>query len=90
MRRRVERVRRGEASIADATLLYRRMLEILGKRGYHKPTWFTPAEFAASLPGGPLALAVNEFTTTYNSMRFGGHLETASRLSVLLDQMETE
>jgi transglutaminase-like putative cysteine protease len=90
MRRRVERVRRGEASVGDATLLYRRMLEILGKRGYHKPAWFTPTEFAASLPVGPLAVAVAEFTTTYNAMRFGGHMETASRLSVLLDRMEHE
>jgi transglutaminase-like putative cysteine protease len=90
MRRRVERVRRGEASVGDATLLYQRMLEILGKRGYHKPAWFTPAEFAASLPGGRLALAVTEFTTTYNAVRFGRHIETASRLSVLLDRMEQE
>ena len=64
------------------------MLEILGKRGYHKPAWFTPAEFAASLPTGPLAVAVVEFTTTYNAVRFGGHMETASRLSILLDHME--
>jgi transglutaminase-like putative cysteine protease len=90
MRHRVERVRRGEASVADATLLYQRMLEILSERGYHKPAWFTPAEFAASLPGGPLAVAVREFTTTYNAVRFGGHMETASRLSVLLDGMEQE
>jgi transglutaminase-like putative cysteine protease len=90
MRQRVERVRRGQASVADATLLYQQMLQILGKRGYHKPVWFTPAEFAASLPGGPLAVAVTEFTTTYNAVRFGGHIETASRLSALLDRMKTE
>src|SRR6185437_11992149 len=36
-RRRVERVRRGEASMADATLLYQRMLAVLEKRGYEKP-----------------------------------------------------
>jgi transglutaminase-like putative cysteine protease len=90
MRQRVERVRRGEASAADATLLYQRMLEILGKRGYHKPAWFTPAEFAASLPGGPLSVAVAEFTATYNAVRFGRHIQTASRLSVLLDRMEND
>ena len=50
MRQRVERVRRGQASVADATLLYQRMLHILKRRGYQKPPWFTPAEFAASLP----------------------------------------
>jgi hypothetical protein len=88
MRQRVERVRRGQASVADATLLYQRMLEILGKRGYHKPAWYTPAEFAASLPRGELRAAVGEFTATYNALRFGGHLEAAPRLSVLLDQMQ--
>jgi transglutaminase-like putative cysteine protease len=90
MRQRVQRVRRGQASVADATLLYQRMLEVLGKRGYHKPAWFTPAEFAASLPGGPLAMAVAEFTTTYNAVRFGGHIDTAPHLTVLLDRMEAE
>ena len=42
MRRRVERVRRGEASGADATLLYQRMLQVLRRQGYQKPVWFTP------------------------------------------------
>jgi len=88
MRRRVQRVRRGQASVADATLLYQRMLEIVGKRGYHKPPWFTPAEFAASLPRGDLGAAVAEFTETYNALRFGGHTGAAPRLTVLLDQME--
>ncbi|HTP87269.1 MAG TPA: DUF3488 and transglutaminase-like domain-containing protein [Candidatus Acidoferrales bacterium] len=88
MRQRVERVRRGQASVADATLLYQRMLEILGKRGYHKPPWFTPAEFAASLPGGDLRAAVDEFTVTYNALRFGRHTGAAPRLSILLDRME--
>src|SRR5664279_3363085 len=41
MRQRVERVRRGQASVADATLLYQRMLHILKRRGYQKPPWFT-------------------------------------------------
>ena len=90
MRQHVERVRRGEASVADATLLYRRMLEILGKRGYHKPPWFTPVEFATGLPDGSLRAAVREFTAAYNALRFGGHTGTASRLSILLDRMENE
>jgi protein-glutamine gamma-glutamyltransferase len=88
MRRRVERVRRGQASVADATLLYQRMLEIVKRAGYQKPPWFTPAEFAASLAGSPLGAAVGEFTATYNALRFGGHTEVAPRLSVLLDALE--
>jgi protein-glutamine gamma-glutamyltransferase len=90
MRRRVERVRRGQASVADATLLYQRMLHILKRRGYQKPPWFTPAEFAASLPPTQLGGSVGEFTTTYNALRFGGHAEAAPRLSILLDRMERE
>ena len=40
--------------MADATLLYERMLQIARRHGYQKPAWFTPAEFAASLAGSPL------------------------------------
>ena len=88
MRRRVERVRRGKASTADATLLYERMLYILKRRGYQKPVWFTPAEFAASLPRTELGTTAIEFTTTYNALRFGGHAEVAPRLSELLDELD--
>ena len=90
MRQRVERVRRGQARVVDATLLYQRMLHILKRRGYQKPAWFTPAEFAASLPRSPLGDSVGEFTGTYNALRFGGHTEAAPRLSILLDRMERE
>lgn len=88
MRRRVERVRRGQANMADATLLYERMLHIVKRRGYQKPVWFTPAEFAASLPRTELGTTVSEFTATYNALRFGGHTEVAARLSALLDELD--
>jgi transglutaminase-like putative cysteine protease len=90
MRRRVALVRRGRASVSDATLLYQRMLYLLKRRGYQKPPWFTPVEFAASLPATPLGDAVGEFTATYNALRFGGHTEAAPTLSILLDRMERE
>jgi hypothetical protein len=90
IRRRVERVRRGQASVADATVLYQRMLYILKRRGYQKPPWFTPAEFAASLPRTQLSDSVGEFTATYNALRFGGHAEAAAQLSILLDRVERE
>jgi hypothetical protein len=90
IRHRVKRVRRGEASVADATLLYERMLHLLKRRGYHKPVWFTPVEFAASLPATSLGGAVQEFTATYNALRFGGRTEVAPRLSVLLDELERQ
>jgi protein-glutamine gamma-glutamyltransferase len=88
LRQRVERVRRGQASVADATLLYQRMLHLLKRRGYQKPPWFTPSEFAASLPATDLGRTVGEFTATYNALRFGGHAQSAARLSVLLDRVE--
>lgn len=90
MKRRVERARRGHASVADATLLYQRMLHILKRHGYHKPSWFTPAEFAASLPSTALGSTVGNFTTAYNALRFGGHIEAAPRLSALLDELERQ
>ncbi|HTS25543.1 MAG TPA: DUF3488 and transglutaminase-like domain-containing protein [Bryobacteraceae bacterium] len=88
IRHRVKRVRSGEASAADATLLYERMLHLLKRRGYDKPAWFTPVEFAASLPRTSLGEAVTEFTATYNALRFGGRTEAAPRLSILLDELE--
>jgi hypothetical protein len=88
MRRRVQRVRRGEASGADATLLYERMLHVLRKRGYQKPIWFTPVEFARSLMDTPMGSMVGEFTDAYNELRFGGRREAAPRLSALLDELE--
>jgi hypothetical protein len=88
MRRRVDRVRRGQARVGDATLLYQRMLHILKRRGFQKPAWFTPAEFASSLPAGPVGATVGEFTAAYNAMRFGGQTGVAPRLSLLLDALE--
>jgi transglutaminase-like putative cysteine protease len=88
IRSRVGRVRRGQATVGDATLLYERMLHLLKRRGYQKPAWFTPAEFAGSLPPSPLGTAVTEFTVTYNALRFGGRTEVAPRLSTLLDELE--
>lgn len=87
MRHRVKRARRGQG-VADATVLYQRMLQILQRHGYHKPPWFTPAEFAASLGGCALARPVADFTAAYNALRFGGCADAAPRLSSLLDELE--
>ena len=88
MRRRVERVRRGQAAVGDATMLYQRLLQVLKRQGFQKPAWFTPVEFADSLPHGAMATAVAEFTSAYNALRFGGCTGAAPRLSVLLDELE--
>lgn len=87
MRVRLSRARRGQAGIADATVLYARMLDLLKRRGYERPAWFTPAEFAASLPRNGLQEAVSAFTKSYNELRFGGVTEAAPRLSALLDEI---
>ena len=88
VRRRVERVRRGEASGADATLLYERMLQVLRRQGYQKPVWFTPLEFARSLPAAPFGRQVEQFTAAYNDVRYGGRTDAAPRMSELLDELE--
>jgi len=90
IRSRVERVRRGQATVGDATLLYERMLHLLKRRGYQKPAWFTPTEFARSLPPGRMGAAVTEFTGKYNALRFGRRTEVAPRLSMLLDELERQ
>lgn len=87
LRRRVSRVRRGHASVGDATILYERMLDILKHRGYQKPLWFTPLEFAASLPV-PINTTIAEFTAAYNAMRYGGRTDIAADLSRLLDELQ--
>ncbi len=90
MHRRVRKARRGQASMGDATLLYQRMLDVLKRHGYQKPPWFTPAEFAGSLPEGELGATVTEFTRAYNALRFGGRTEAAPRLSLLLDTLRRQ
>jgi transglutaminase-like putative cysteine protease len=88
MLHRVRRVRGGNASAGDATLLYGRMLDVLHGRGFQKPVWFTPREFAASLPA-ETGILVDQFTHAYNELRFGGKLDAAPRLTLLLEELET-
>ena len=84
----VRRVREGRASAGDATLLYQRLLDVLDRRGFRKPAWFTPREFASSLPA-ETAMLVDQFTAAYNELRFGAKLDAAPRLTVLLEELET-
>ena len=88
MLRRVRRVREGQASAGDATILYERMLDVLRSRGFQKPAWFTPREFAASLPA-ETGMLVDQITAAYNDVRFGGRLDAAPRLTLLLEELET-
>jgi transglutaminase-like putative cysteine protease len=90
MRLGARRLRRGRANVADATLFYERMLKLLKRRGYQKPAWFTPREFACSLPPGTIGALVSQFTAAYNALRFGGQADAAPQLSMLLEELEKQ
>jgi hypothetical protein len=87
---RVRQVQRGAARASDATLLYARMLVLLQRRGFQKPAWVTPAEFARLLPASATATLVARFTAAYNDLRFGGDREAAPRMMQLLQSLERQ
>ena len=85
---RMRKIRRGEATADDAVLLYERMLSTMARRGFQKPAWFTPLEFARNLPERERGI-VDTFTLTYNRVRFGGDPGGASRMAEILADMES-
>lgn len=88
LKRRLERLMRGEAPASEGALLYAQFLDLMKRRGHTKPSWFTPAEFVRTLSGSADAPLAERFTAAYQELRFGGKLEAAPRLSELLEQME--
>jgi transglutaminase-like putative cysteine protease len=80
---RVSRIGQGRTRPGDAAILYDRMLRIMKKRGYQKPAWFTPREFAATVSMG----AIDEFTDCYNALRFGGDSAAAERMKRILQEL---
>jgi protein-glutamine gamma-glutamyltransferase len=88
-RQRMLKVQRGSAEASDATLLYQRMLRALRRRGIEKPAWLTPCEFARVVQEPELSLLVEDFTSAYNELRFGGNAAAAGRIFVLLERLET-
>ena len=88
-RRRVQKVQRGEAQASDATLLYRRMLKVLRRRGIEKPGWLTPCEFAHVVQEPELSRIVEDLTDAYNEVRFGGNPQAATEMMALLERLET-
>jgi len=87
-RRRMLKLQQGRAEPSDATLLYQRMLKALRRRGIEKPVWLTPCEFARVVAEPDLSLLVEDFTSAYNELRFGGNTEAAGRIFVLLERLE--
>jgi hypothetical protein len=87
-RRRVREAQRGGARPSDATLLYDRMLGTLRRRGFEKPVWTTPGEFARQLPPSETSALVGDFTSAYNDLRYGGNRAVAPRMVALLEELE--
>jgi len=87
--RRVMRIRRGQVGASDASILYGRMLAVLKSRGFEKPAWLTPMEFARILPDPVTAGTVEKLTGAYNELRFGGKPDAGVRMLALLHDLET-
>ena len=87
-RQQYRRLQAGKVTARDATLLYRRMLEILGRRGVEKPDWVTPQEFASMISAQPEGPAVIELTAAYNAVRFGSDPTGVRRMMELLVALE--
>jgi transglutaminase-like putative cysteine protease len=84
----LRRAQRGDVEASDATVLYQRMLHLLERRGFQKPPWITPAEFARVLPSSEIAMLVEDLTSAYNEVRFGGRRDAAPRMVWLLQRLE--
>jgi protein-glutamine gamma-glutamyltransferase len=89
-RRHVRRLSRGNIGASDASVLYARMLDILRRRGYEKPGWLTPAEFAQILPPSPTAAAVAKITHLYHELRYAHRADAGIRMIELLKELEKQ
>jgi transglutaminase-like putative cysteine protease len=87
MRKLMRKIHSGDGTANDARLLYERMLVSVERRGFQKPAWFTPAEFARNLPASERE-AVGAFTEAYNEIRFGNDPGGVARLAAMLATME--
>ncbi len=92
------KARAGRSAPRDATVLYARMLDLMRRRGYQKPGWFTAQEFAASVrdtgirePGNPESATrieeLERFTAAYNALRFGGNRESSREMAAALQRL---
>lgn len=78
--------RQGRSAPSDATMFYSRMLLTMKRRGFQKPAWFTPQEFADSVPSAAGA-DLDQFTAAYYALRFGGKPEAARKMVDELDKL---
>jgi protein-glutamine gamma-glutamyltransferase len=82
------RIRQRGVGASDAALLYARMLAILRTRGYEKPGWLTPAEFARVIPEPRTADLVHRFTAAYQELRYGRSKAAGETMLGLLHEIE--
>jgi hypothetical protein len=82
------RLGRGQIGASDAAILYSRMLDILRRRGYEKPGWLTPSEFAGILPPSPMSAYVSTITALYNDLRYARKPDAGIRILELLKELE--
>jgi transglutaminase-like putative cysteine protease len=85
-RTRIRKMRSGQGTPNDASVVYEQMLEAMARRGFQKPAWFTPLEFARTLPATEKQ-HIADFTAAYNEVRFGGDAAGAARLTAMLESM---
>jgi transglutaminase-like putative cysteine protease len=78
--------RQGRSVPSDATLFYTRMLALMKRRGFQKPAWFTPQEFANSVPTEAGA-DLEQFTAAYYAVRFGGNPEASRKMVESLEKL---
>jgi len=78
------RAGRGELNPHLATLHYQKMLQLLERRGLHKPPGQTPLEFATSIGPAQIAAPVAQLTSLYQAARFGNQSTLIEQMSPLL------
>ncbi len=80
------KARLGKSAPKDATILYTRMLDMMKRRGYQKPGWFTAQEFAGSVRAD-VTEELDRFTAAYYSVRFGGNSEDSRAMAAILERL---
>ncbi len=83
-----KRIKQGQATANDASVLYLRLQGILARHAFARRPDETPLEFGARLPDtiAPKAL---EATSLYNRLRFGNDAGAGARMLALLSELDS-
>jgi protein-glutamine gamma-glutamyltransferase len=71
-----------------AAMWYERMARVLARCGLHRPAAQTPQEFLRRIDDVRLREPVTQFTSVYESARFGNSVADAQRLPELYEEVE--